>query len=539
MGEEKFPLKIFLPHKTVASHHGIIDESLWGRELGMRWAKWTLAGLLAAAMALFSAAALMPGSQADWTAVPAPSQALIDATKDLPEVALDVKYDDTVGQVSGSYAVTLTLPEGAEDVALLLRPNAYDSIDALPFDDEGYLLAFANGASAGWIDIQGVTVDGVPTTPIYTESKLHMRVAPPEGATRVTISMSFITQLPSAWFSFAGNALGVFMTDFAPELCVWDGVQWRTDRQVKYANSRLMAAANVDLTLACAEGFAVAWPFALTGKTANGVTTWQGRGLGLRGLSLALTVGGHILGGQAGDTAVFCMAETRSAAKAALDTALATLPVLTQWLGDCPTPAVYIVEAGLLEDSLALPGLVLVHEALFAARQRDALRTAVAEGMAGQWFGNLVAADDSSAPWLNAGLRRSVGLAALEQVKPALGGRLYRQQVERAYQRAQISMYEELDVVRGRADQSAMSYPGYGAYLVLACDKSAIALRTMQQELETPRMMAALRAYLAECAYGVGGKQVFLDAVHRSTGIDYANWLARQLNPTVYIPAGE
>ncbi|MGQ9553759.1 MAG: hypothetical protein ACUVWR_06585 [Anaerolineae bacterium] len=358
-----------------------------------------------------------------------------------------------IRQSEGVQSLALTdLPR--YNLALLARPQ--DStlagratiryVNTAPAElREVYLRLYPNMKMyGGRLDITRVSVDGhdVPFVMAGKDTDLKVplpRTLPPRRAALIEIDFSLRYQQLKGEYDFFGEKEGaIVLPDFYPILAPLIAGEWRLDPSPGYGDAAFSQVSLYELEITVPEGYQAIAPGSLSEQAnSDGSVTYHiASGLS-RNIGLVITKGYEREELSVGEVtlASYALPQDRTAARAALTHAAATLAYCEQELAPYPNKQLTLVRVPLQLGNAQTSGLIFLGSKLFG-ENRPGLEQAVVVGVTRQWWGLTVGSDPLRDPWLDEALTAFTSFLYLRQTHGSQAAAAQEQSWRQVYEQA-------------------------------------------------------------------------------------------------------
>nr|WP_162990761.1 M1 family metallopeptidase [Maliibacterium massiliense] len=453
------------------------------------------------------------------------------APEELTRYELDLIFDPNARTLTGQMRLDFfnTTQSVLADIGLHLYPNAFAQKDTAPFAPEEWTLAYPDGFSPGYIDIQRVCDEaGNPLAVTYGAGErpqmMYVQLpAPLESGGRSALRIDYTVRIPNCYGRFGYGARTFDLAQAYPMVSVYENGAWRADDYASVGDPFYSEMADFRVCIAAPAAYTLATSGdCVAEQTSDGVTYRQIAANAVRDFVLIASDQMRLYTKQVGDVLVQSYGWDLDGTQRALDVAASALALFSERFGAYPYRQLSVVQSDFFIGGMEYPNLVQIDEMLYQSRYAQTLETVVAHEVAHQWWYQLVGSDEVRAPWLD---------EALTQYSTVLYYRLrYGQQRESAMWVQEVNMAENL-YLAGRlgprvpddaVDLAITSYPNNYVYSALVYSKGALLWRDVEREMGEETFKEALRIYFARMRYQNATPQNLYDALQEAAGRDMA-----------------
>lgn len=388
-----------------------------------------------------------------------------------------------------------------------LYPNAYAQ-DAV---NPAYTSELA---SYGGIEVSSVTVNGEKAEFTLSEDKEYLTVshAALKKGEEIAFTFSFVTTVPQGLLRLSGCDGAYTLSGFYPQLSVYDGECFRTDKFCAIGDPMFSSVADYNVTFECDKSLVVC------SSVKNGETTENGErqtikmeGQHVRDFAIVCNANYNVLSAKAGEVNVYYFYKQDENAQETLDTAVNAINAYSEAFGAYPYDTYTVARVPFMCDGMEYSGISLVAEVC------SDLTDAVLHETAHQWWYGVVGNDCINESYMDEGLA-TFSAAYYYRLKgddEKFKGEI--NAMKRAY-----ACYEKLQKRRKTGASLAMDKPIYEyteyQYTMVEYFKACMMFDNFYELFGEEKFVACLKKYYEDNKFGIGGRNAFLAAAEKTMG---------------------
>lgn len=341
---------------------------------------------------------------------------------------------------------------------------------------------------------------------------LTVKFAPVKKGQEVSVSMNFVTTVPSGCLRLGRNENDYLLSGFYPQLSVYENGAFRQDAFCAVGDPFYTEVGSYDVTFVCDTSLVVG--SSLVGeKTAeeNGKQTLRYRGENVRDFCIVASDDYNVLQKEVNGVKVSYFYHNDDQAEGNLDLACDALKVFSEAFGAYPYESYTVARAQFDCDGMEYTGLSVLAENCVDAEE------AILHETAHQWWYGIVGSDQIKESYMDEGLTTftSAYYYALKGEEERFIKEI--EEKERAY-----ATYERLQKMRKTDVVLSMNKPIYDytdyQYTMLVYCKGSMLFNSLYKLYGKEKFNACLKKYVSENEFSFGGKERFIEAAKSTMG---------------------
>lgn len=446
-------------------------------------------------------------------------------------VTLDTQTMTLQCQQLVNYIFTGDTP--TNELVFRLYPNAYKNEALAPFEQGMMWQAYPNGFSSGELILDEINIDQHPAD--YTVGGVDDTVlsltlgAPLTKGDSLVVEMNYSVVLPESYGRFGYGKHTINAANWYPIAAVYENGDWRRDPYGRNADPSFSDMGDYQVIIDAPNSYIVATSGTLNKQNGGeGRTVWTANAPSVRDFTFFASEGFQTATKitQSGVT-VTSYYWSPDGGKRALDTAVYALDYFSRVYGPYPYATFRVVQADFFIGGMEYPNIVQIGANLYSPGREEILELVVAHEVAHQWWYHLVGSDSFNSPWLDESLTDySAYLYFGERYGEQTGERVYNRYAASKYMARAGRWVSDGE----RIDLPAADYPNLTVYDALVYGKGSMMMHALRQKLGDEVFFAVLSQYFYDNRFTNATPQDLLDALKKTTGKDYTDWLDEWLS---------
>jgi len=454
------------------------------------------------------------------------------AAQGINEYEIEAKFDPEAKSLLCSQRVVYRNRTERELTHLYfhLYPNAfkYEEKPAFPRDEMDR--AYPNGFSPGFIDIMGISIDGIESHFVlggYCEDILMVVLNEPlKTGGRVTIEFSYLVQLPNSLWRFGYGDNTIKAANWYPIAAVYDDEGWHLNRYYSIGDPFYSDMANYRVAIDMPADYIIA----STGdfirkKEYNGSIRWEIKAEAVRDFVFLAGTGFKVSSAEVDGTTVNSYYYTDVYGQKALDYAANALKIYNRVFGKYPYRQFSVVESDFYIGGMEYPNLVMVDHGLYNSQSLEYLEIVTVHETAHQWWYGLVGNNQVDDAWLDEALTEyATALYFGHRYGPDKEQVMYRRHIAEGKYGFYEGYMKSLEIDE-TIHRPVYEFPDWVTYDILVYGKGAMMFHNLRQRLGDDMFYKVLREYFNRYRFKNADKEDFIGVLNEITGGDWSDFL--------------
>lgn len=402
-----------------------------------------------------------------------------------------------------------------QDIYMHLYPNAFEKIDTAPFGPKEYQEAYPLGFDIGFINIDGVRVDGGQADWKYRDdSRQVMRVKLPTPlgpGDHATIDINFTVKFPRCNARFGYGEKTIKAANWYPIAAVFDERGWNLDPYHAIGDPFYSDCADYLVNLVVPVDYEVASTGQVIKKKKldGGRREWTIEAQRVRDFAWIASEEFKVSSKKVDGITVKSYYFDRPSGKKALQVAADAICIFNECFGAYPYRTYSVVAADFFVGGMEYPNLVLISKELYNNERLFTLEYVTVHETAHQWWYGVVGSNQLREAWLDEGLteystilyyEKRYGTGTAEGLMQNMIKSRYYTYTETAA--SDIGIYNSLEDYRDSEQYHTLVYCG-----------GAILFHELRQLMGEQDFFEALQVYYKSYAFDNATAQDFIQVV--------------------------
>lgn len=413
-----------------------------------------------------------------------------------------------------------------------LYPNAFKTIERVPFEKEEIQRAYPNGFDTGYIEIASIK-EGKNTIDykIMGEGATILRVTPEKSLApgeMLQLFFDFKVKLPNTIGRMGYGENTVNITNWFPILAVYDERGWNLDPYYAIGDPFYSEVATYNVTAVIPKEYQLA----ATGNVTkiherSNKKTYNIEADLVRNFVMILSKNFQVREAMLENTRIFSYAIDGLKGELALQYSLDALKIFNSLFGKYPYEQLSVVACDFFVGGMEYPNVVMISQNLYEMKEDFPLEYVVAHEIAHQWWYGIVGNNEVREPWLDEALTEYSTLMYFEKKY----GAHIKEQIFEKMIKAQYENYIDFEADRGeKILRSLREFDSSWQYSSIVYSKGAMFIHEIREEMGDEAFIKALREYFEAFKFKNATTEDFYNICQKNTDKPLNNLFNQWLN---------
>ncbi|SKC91778.1 Aminopeptidase N [Maledivibacter halophilus] len=447
-----------------------------------------------------------------------------NVSNNINQYNINVEFNPNQKTIKGNQRVIYINNEKTkiDKVYFHLYPNAFSKKETAPFIINDFIRVYPIGFSEGYIDVQGVYINGEKALYNIDESNntiMELRLPHElDVGDKINIDMEYTIKIPPAVERFGYGNDTYNLGNWYPVIAVYDDSGWNLDPYYPIGDPFYTDISNYKVTIKAPKDFVIASTGnVISAETIDDITKWTIEAKAFRDFAFVASNKFEILEKEIDGTLVEMYFIDDGTVKEdiknkALEFAEDSLKIFNEIFGKYPYKKYSVVQTN-FPSGMEYPGIIFIGSEYYQNFFKDSLEVLIVHETAHQWWYGVVGNDQIDEAWLDESFASYCEVIYFsEKYGEKLGDKYHEYENEE-------TLNQEVDYLNSKKILSSLDdFEGWNDYSLLVYTKGAMFLDDIKDKYGKDMLYKILKTYYNRYKFKIATTEDFLDICEEVTG---------------------